>query len=115
MSIQDSINDGVRKGRLCWLQPRVDGEEIKRHMLMGESVAPLILGPWEDQEWKNRCFRLRNDLEDFIHGNPITIARNPQKARNAFMSQLNPPADSAWDIRARDPRPGIRILGRFAE
>ncbi|MDO8434581.1 MAG: hypothetical protein Q7S58_19465 [Candidatus Binatus sp.] len=31
------------------------------------------------------------------------------------MSQLQPPRDEVWDIRCVDPKPGIQVLGRFAE
>ena len=31
------------------------------------------------------------------------------------MGLLDPPADAVWDIRSRDPRPAIRIIGHFAD
>ena len=31
------------------------------------------------------------------------------------MGLLAPREDAFWDIRSRDPRPGLRVIGHFAE
>jgi hypothetical protein len=31
------------------------------------------------------------------------------------MAQLDSVQDEVWEIRSRDPKPGIRVFGRFAE
>jgi hypothetical protein len=31
------------------------------------------------------------------------------------MARLFPGVDEVWEIRSRDPKPGLRIFGRFAE
>lgn len=82
---------------------------------MSESVNKLFTGPWTDQDWKNRCVVLSVDFESFVSGDPISVARNPRKAKTAYMSQLEKSFERTWDIRSREPAPGIRVLGRFSE
>ena len=117
MSIHESIKEQCAGGALVLLTPLVSGAPTVRHMFLSSEVSALVCGPWNgaDQTWKNRRFVLRQQLEDFITGSLITVARKPRKAKTAYMSQLDMPSDRVWDIRARDPEPGIRILGGFAE
>lgn len=58
---------------------------------------------------------VRVDLESYIAGDQVSVCLEPYKAEDALFGRLDKPADEVWDIRSRNPRPGIRILGRFAE
>ncbi len=63
-----------------------------------------------------RAGRLRADLEMFVEGRLISVAEDPyKKPKSAYMARIDPPEDEVWDIRSRDPRPGIRVLGLFSE
>ena len=84
-------------------------------MILSEEVNALIVGPWPDQKWANRCQRLRANLEEFIKGETLTVALTPYEHACAYMGRLDRPIDEVWDIRSRDPKPGMRVLGRFSE
>lgn len=63
-----------------------------------------------------RSGRLLQDLELFLVGGMITVSEEPYKhPRPTYMARTDPVADEIWDIRSRDPKPGIRVLGGFAE
>src|SRR5699024_4113055 len=60
--------------------------------------------------------RLRADLDFFTEGGELAIAEAPfGKSRTSYLARVAPVEDELWDIRSRDPRPGIRVLGAFAE
>ncbi len=113
MSIHDVIESQCDEDRLFPFT--LAGDEHARWMFMSENVNELFSGPWENQEWNNRCSDLSVDFERFVSGDIITVARNSRKAKSAYMSQLEKPIDRVWDIRSTNPSPGIRVLGRFAE
>ena len=46
-------------------------------------------------------------------GSVTTVCTRPYEADDAFLGFLNSPTDTVWDLRSRDPRPGIRLLGQF--
>ncbi len=124
MSIRDSIKARCNEGKLFLLEPQIPGERVARTMFLSPEVFRLVCGewvddkpPWDDPQnrWKVRCSQLRQQLEDFITGGLISVARKPRAAKTAYMSQLDMPSDRVWDIRAREPNPGVRIIGSFAE
>ena len=39
----------------------------------------------------------------------------PYRHKSAYMGLLDPPGRGFWDIRSRDPKPALRILGHFAD
>lgn len=112
MSIHDEIESRCDEGRLFPFT--LAGADPARWIFMSEDINKLFIGPWESQERKNRCVDLSVDFERFVSGGMITVARRSRKAKNAYMSQLEKPFERAWDIRSTNPRPGIRVLGRFA-
>lgn len=86
-----------------------------RQMYVSEEIHGLLVGPWAEPEWEERFNYLRADLDRFIEGSLIPIAREPYKGKTSYMLRLQPPADEVWEIRSRDPEPSIRVFGRFAE
>lgn len=113
MSIHDEVKFRCDEGRLFPFT--LAGADHARWIFMSAEVNELFTGPWENQEWKNRFTDLSVDFEQFVSGGIISVARNPRKAKRAYMSQLEKPIERVWDIRSRDPSPGIRVVGRFAE
>lgn len=59
--------------------------------------------------------RLRADLESFVRGDRVSVCLNPYAAKHALFGRLDPPTGEVWDVRSRDPNPGLRVIGRFAE
>jgi hypothetical protein len=118
MSIYDEIRHRVNEQRLFALPPLMPPSPgvAARHLFVSPEVYALFVGPWEEREWMSRCFVLRADLDRFSQGGLIAIAERPfRKGKTAYMRQLFRWREEVWEIRSRDPNPGIRVLGRFAE
>jgi hypothetical protein len=115
MSIHDEIRNRVHEGRLWLLRPALPASRIVRPMFASREIMDVVLGPWSDPEWEERCGRLRADLDVFITGRLLTVAERRYQARTAYMAQLDQPRDEVWEIRSRDPEPSLRVFGRFAD
>jgi hypothetical protein len=114
MSIYDVIDDLVNTGRLFYLEPVLD-DPVERTMLMSPEIRALLEGPWDSNDMEDRCGQLRDDLERFVTGGAITLCFDPYIAQTAYFGLLDPPTDAIWDLRSRDPDPGLRVLGAFAD
>jgi hypothetical protein len=117
MSIRDEINSRVSEGRLFQLRPLIESDEVKRSMFVSEKLFsklhPEADGP---NSFDARNALLRADLERFINGSEITVARNPfKKSKKCYLAPVDPTRLGIWDIRSVDPRPGLRVLGCFSE
>lgn len=115
MSIQAWISDLVVNERLFPLEPAFRGAEVIRHLYMSEEVRDLVDGPWPSGIAGKRCAYLRAELESFVTGAHIGVCCVPFKARQEQMALLDPVSAGVWDFRSMDPRPGIRVLGYFAD
>ncbi len=118
MSISSEIVNRVSEDRLYQLIPMMPGVAgtVPRTMYMSQDINRLLAGPWDSPDWENRCFSLRADLERFVHGGMIPVAERPMcRGRTSYMRQLFRWRNEVWEIRSRDPQPGIRVLGRFAD
>ena len=118
MSIYTEISARVTEGRLYPLQPFMPPEAgvPERRMFLSEEIRSLIVGPWHDTEWQLRCGALYADLDKFVQGGLITVAEHPfRRGKTAYMKQLSKWSEEVWEIRSRDPQPGIRVMGRFAD
>ncbi len=116
MSIHDEINRLVADGLLLHLAPAIPYARCVRVMFVSREIASLLDGPWQSRDFEIRAGRLRADLDAFTEGRILAVATHPyKKPKWAYMAQIDPPADEVWDIRSRDPKPGLRVFGRFAE
>ncbi len=118
MSISAEITNRVQEGRLHLLQPIMAPDEgaSPRQMYVNEEIYSLLVGPWHNEEWEERCGYLRADFDRFMQGGIIPIAEHPLLGgKNAYMRQLFRFREEVWEIRSRDPKPSIRVLGRFAD
>jgi len=83
-------------------------------MFVSDEIRELIFGPWESPEMEVRANRLRADLDMFTEGKVISVAKDPyNKKKSAYMAPLDPVGDKVWQVRSRDPKPGIRVFGHF--
>lgn len=115
MSIRDQINSLVQDGRLFELYPVLKSEKVSRCMFVSKQIWDEI-SPQSDEKFDERFAKLRADLDRFVDGSEVTVAHNPYKrSKKAYIARTNPIEDEVWDIRSVDPRPGIRVLGFFAE
>lgn len=79
------------------------------------SVMRMLDGPWDTTQKARRAGAARALLEGFLRGDEIVGRWPPSKNVNTLIALLEPPADNVWEFRIGHPRPGVRILGRFAE
>ena len=114
MSIVDHVQAQVREERLFHIEPLDPSLAVKRVMVVSDEIRKLIDGPWSDTSLERRAYRLRADLEAFVKGDNLGISMTPYHHKAAYMGLLAPPDRGFWDIRSRDPQPGLRILGHFA-
>lgn len=115
MSIRDQINFRCEEKRLFHLPHTLPGQPVERTMFVSQEVYDAACGPWAPSE-ANRLGRLRADLDMFTEGKIISVAEDPyKKPKSTYMARVDPPRDEVWDIRSRDPKPGVRVLGCFCE
>lgn len=117
MAIRDEIKVLERDSRLFRLRPPtlLPDQREKREIYVSEEINAKILGPWSDKSEEYRSGKVHADLLAFTYKHMMVVARNPRQGGASDMSRLVPPDREVWDIRCIDPKPGIRILGRFAE
>ena len=54
-------------------------------------------------------------MDDFVAGGYVTVAQDPfDKDASSIMARVHPVESEIFDFRCLDPKPQIRILGRFA-
>jgi len=115
MSIRDEIDDRCTEGRLCHLPLTLSYDATVRHMFVHPDLYRLVeTGPWETPTVESRFGRLRGNLDEFTRGAKLVVEWNPFEARDAYFGRLDPTTDEVWDIRSRDPKPALRVLGSFA-
>ncbi len=115
MSIYDEITRRVKEERLFLLNPAMPKSLVVRKIYVSSEIKSLLLGPWSERSLEVRCGYLRADIDRYIEGQLLAIAASPYKGKTSYMKQLDPPRDEVWEIRSRDPKPGIRLFGRFSE
>lgn len=116
MSIHDEISNRCAEERLFCTVPALPGAPTVRTIFVSPEINQLILGPWDDKKIEARAGRLRANFDMFTSGMSISVGPDPyKKKKTAYMSPLNPTADEVWQIRSRDPKPAIRVFGRFSE
>ena len=119
MSIRDQIRYWIdqKHRRLFQVLPTLPNGRVERFLFASKEINSLIAGPWRDKVEEYRCGRLWAAMDMFVEGRRITMALDdPYKKRKAtYMARLDPLQDEVWEIRILDPKPGIRVFGRFAE
>ncbi len=111
MSTVRSIEDAIATGRLRELVLEFDSDEAVRSVLLHPRLAEDIAGRVE--AWGRRVGRLQGDLESFVKGEHVALSMTPFEHGNAFLALMDPVTDGTWEIRSRDPDPGLRVFGRF--
>jgi hypothetical protein len=118
MSIRDEIRRLTmeRQPRLFFLPPLLPGVAVVRELFVSEEIFRVANPPWPSTVMGRRYARMRTYLDAWTEGRLITVADHPyNKPRSTFMARIDPGADEVFDIRCRYPKPGIRVLGLFAD
>ena len=111
MSIRHSIEVAIAEGRLLVFEPEFDSDELVRSLLLHPQLAADISERAE--EWGRRVGRLQADLESFVKGEHTSLSMTPFEHKTASMGLMDPIEDGTWEIRSRDPKPGLRVFGKF--
>lgn len=101
----------IDSGRLDVLKPVLDSDPVDRVMLLHPELTSLLKSSHAD----TRVGRLLADLEMFVKGQELAVSAVPYEHKSAYMGLLAPELEGTWEIRSRDPKPGIRVFGRFAQ
>jgi hypothetical protein len=116
MPIRELWKKRVQDGELVKLSFLIPGPAEGRTVLLSPEIDALISGPWEDGEMRNRCYRLRVDLENILSGAGLTYCDIPREAKEKHqIGRLDPVEDNIFDIRSVEPSPGLRIIFHFVE
>ncbi len=115
MSIEDDVKKAVARGDLHYLPMMDPSDPIERCIVVHSDIMSQFVGPWDGVKHEERVFELRADLEDFVKGERLSLSFTPRKHKDAYMGLLEPKDQGTWEIRARDPSPGIRVFGKFAK
>ncbi len=117
MSIQDEIDAHVLAGRLFRLPALLGADGPTRTMIVTPDIyANAQPTAWPHDRRGERLGRMRGDIDRFTNNDRISIALFPKnKPATTYLARIHPVANEVWDLRSTDPKPGIRILGRFSE
>lgn len=114
MSILVDIQYRVTEGRLTKLSPLMSNARI-RSIYLSSDVKSFFEGPWSSNKEAIRAGRARAILEDFVTGAEIVGRLPPSKSVHTVIALLEPASEEVWEFRIGDPKPGVRIFGRFAD
>lgn len=113
MSIQDAIARHLEKDLFAVLSSW-EGEETPRFVYLSLEVAKFLWEP--DDTDKRLANRAKALIDDFVEGGHISIGWDPQDKGDCIMARVSSPDRDyeIWDFRLV-PKPGVRILGGFAD
>lgn len=109
-SIREAALAAVDREALRLLEPVFDSDPVRRVMMLHPELQDLL----ENDAFDRRIFRLRADLEAFVMGQDLAVSITPYEHKDAYLGLLDPTNEGIWEIRSRDPDPGMRVFGRFA-
>lgn len=115
MSIRECIFDWLQSGELVHLEPALAAVPTRRHVFATSEVCNFLNGPWPDARSERQWGRARAYVDTFISGDLISVRMPPSKSVRAHTALLEDRKNEVWEIRARDPKPGVRLFGRFSE
>lgn len=111
MSIIEVADAWTGSGELHFCEPMLSSNSRARKVYLSSEVNELLTGAVADMsQWRAK---LQAQLDSFMDGDVIPACLVPHKAARAFMGLLHPVDKGIWDIRCRDPSPGLRVLGAF--
>ena len=102
MSITGDIREGINRGDLVALAPRLGGDRRKRKLYLRTELYNEIFSPVEDDDLsEERRANLIADLESFITRNSIS----PE-----YLKGLQPKSKGVFEIRSVRPKPSVRVF-----
>ncbi|MCL4679185.1 MAG: hypothetical protein KJ017_11410 [Alphaproteobacteria bacterium] len=98
------------------LNPLVSADPIIRHIFVTREIHGMLNGPWKNELEENQWNTVASTMDSFVAGRLMSLADNEKPNKNRHkLARLEPKEDGLWEIRATDPRPGVRIVGYFVK
>jgi hypothetical protein len=115
MSIPEALIALQRSGDLIpWIPARTRRKPRRRLFLTPEALRDLRdpgsavnLLAWDTKGTRGR---IEADLDLWVLGGRVYLNRTAR-----FLCRLGPPPPEIWEVRVTEPRPQIRLFGRFLE
>lgn len=106
--MQEMLDSAHTAGALHFWTPLLPGPHV-RVLYVATDLLDEIRS---DERDPYRMGQLHRDFDRFCQGGLITIGYGRES--RCLMKPLDPRADEVWELRSRDPRPQVRVFGRFA-
>lgn len=106
MLIDEAVKAAIANGQLILARPAVPWADPRRMFLMCEPLSRAIEAGRvsADEKTIKRWAQLEADIAHFVEGGHITKDR---------LKQLDPFKYEHWELRSLEPRPSLRVFGRF--
>ena len=99
-------------GRLVRMDPLLPGRN-ERVLFAARALYEEIKQAGDQNDSDSfRIGQLLADIEQFTSGRAITVGYGSDD--HCMMKLLAPTVDEVWEMRSRDPKPSLRVFGRFA-
>lgn len=113
MSIQSALQRAIRAGDLAYL-PMPRSDPVERVILLGREMQAFFGSASSGTvHRKIRVAKALADMQAFVRGDIIPVCLTPRSHGEVFLGRLEPVGLSMFDMRCRDPKPSLRVLGRF--
>jgi hypothetical protein len=109
------IRAWVADGEMVVMQPALDSIPTARLVIATKEVNAEICGFWALSDHEIRYARMRAVIDAFISGSRIAARYPPSRSARAQLALLDPADEQVWEFRSREPKPGVRVFGCFAE
>ncbi len=113
MSIREELAARCEEGRLRLVPPLLPGRHDRVLYVVEELHEEILAAAVGTDSAAYRVGQLLRDFDRFSSGGHIVVGY--RKENSCFMKPLDPIVEEVWEIRSRDPRPALRVFGRFAE
>ena len=111
MSIITEIEDRTNRGDLIVIEPLMDSDPQDRQIYVTPNVYNMLIGPWKDERQETEWMEARAIMDTFIAGRLISVSS--LRKSDVPLKLLDTKPFGLWELRATNPRPGIRLFGLF--
>jgi hypothetical protein len=109
MSIKSELKRLVDEEVLWCVEP-FPGDKVTRTILVSSPINSML----QSASLESRVGQLRANLQGLVAGDELSISFESYKHRKATFGIMDPAKEGIWEIRDRNPSPGLRLFGKFA-
>ena len=115
MSIADLILALEHQGQLRrFLPPRTRLPAVRRLYLAVPAMKDFDDPHSAANYFSGRSF-VEGALTRWVLGGRVWAVERRKKREGGFLKRLEPPPNDVWEVKVTEPRPQVRLFGRFAE